>query len=272
MRSRGSLGNTTVMFMHSARKNSASQSALWAPALKSCERPVLRLFCFPYAGGGLPVFRAWPGAFPASVEIRVVQLPGRGPRFREKCFEDLNHLAGIIASEIEPLLDKPFAFFGHSLGALLAFETARRLRQKNFAPLHLFSSGNNAPHLPRHLPAIHKLPDGLFLEQLKVLNGIHPAVLDSKELIELFLPAIRSDFTMLETYSCDPSSAPFDCPVTVFGGLEDPRTTRDGLEAWKAQTTQKFELVMLPGNHFFLDTARPLMLQTIVNKVREQSE
>ncbi|HVV71514.1 MAG TPA: alpha/beta fold hydrolase, partial [Verrucomicrobiae bacterium] len=173
-------------------------SDIWAPALKIRPNRALRLFCFPYAGGGLPVFRGWPDALPESVEVRVIQLPGRGPRFREKRFEDLANLARVLSAEIEPLLvDQPFALFGHSFGALLAFETARQLRTMGWIPERLIASGNNAPHIPEPLPPIHGLPDEAFLEELKLLNGIQPAVLESQELLELFLPIIRSDFKML---------------------------------------------------------------------------
>jgi medium-chain acyl-[acyl-carrier-protein] hydrolase len=245
--------------------------SLWCPALKPRPDAPLRLICFPYAGGGMPIFRAWPAALPEMIDLRVVQLPGRGPRLREERFESMAPLIDALEEALYAVLDRPFCFFGHSLGALIAFEMARRLRRRGIAPSHLFASGNNAPQFPRHAPRIHELPDHAFLQELTSLNGIPPMVLDSKELMELFLPTIRSDFILLETYACDQSDAPLECPITAFGGRDDPRTTPEGLEAWRVQTSATFDLAMLPGGHFFLETARPLLVQTIAARMRDRS-
>ena len=143
---------------------------------------------------------------------------------------------------------------------------ARILRGRSLAPAHLFVSGKIAPYLPDPGPRIHELPDGAFLRELQKLNGMPQAVLDSKELLEITLPAVRSDFTVLETYEYEPQP-PLGCPITAFGGLHDPRTTENGLESWRTETTDSFDLVMLQGDHFFLDTARPLLLQSITRSL-----
>jgi medium-chain acyl-[acyl-carrier-protein] hydrolase len=234
----------------------------WFPALKPRPKASLRLICFPYAGAGTAVFRAWPGALNDTIELRVAQLPGRGGRLREDRFERMPPLIETLVENLRPLLDRPFAFFGHSLGAIVAFETARVLRGCSLAPAHLFVSGKIAPQLPDPAPRIHELPDSEFLRELQKLNGMPQAVLDSKELLEIMLPVVRSDFSLLESYTYE-AQAPLGCPITAFGGLQDPRTTEKGLGSWRAETTDSFDLVMLQGDHFFLDTARPVLLQSI---------
>lgn len=244
----------------------AGDTSVWFPALKPRQQAPLRLICFPYAGAGIAAFRAWPATLTDVIELRVAQLPGRGARLREDRFERMPALVETLAEELRPLLDRPFAFFGHSLGAIVAFEVARILRGRAPAPMHLFVSGKIAPHLPDPAPRIHKFSDNAFLRELQNLKGMPQAVLDSKELLEITLPAVRSDFTLLETYKYEPQP-PLVCPITAFGGLEDPRTTENGLEGWRTETTASFDLVMLQGDHFFLDSARSLLLQCIIRSL-----
>lgn len=242
----------------------------WFPAVKSYQAPRMRLFCFPYAGAGVAVFRTWPDSFPENIELRVAQLPGRGSRLREARFKQMNPLSETLANALGPLLDRPFAFFGHSLGALVAFEVARNLRARGFIPEHLFLSANIAPQIPDPARPIHQLPEEEFLRELKDLNGMPQGVLDSAELLEIVLPAVRSDFAVLETYRYNPQP-PLDCPITVFGGMQDPRTTRTGLEGWRTQTNKDFDLVMLEGGHFFIDTARPLLVREIARRLSKKA-
>jgi medium-chain acyl-[acyl-carrier-protein] hydrolase len=246
---------------------SAYDLSLWVPALRSEPGASIRLITFPYAGGGTPVFRPWLELLPANIELRTVQLPGRGPRFREKHILDLAVAIDALEAVLLPLLDRPCAFFGHSVGALLAFEMARRLAGRGLTPAHLFLSGKNAPHFPDSLVPLHQLPDPLFLGKLRELNGMAEAVLDSPELLELLLPVIRSDFTVLETYSYRPSALPLSCPITVLGGDQDPRTLKGGLNAWREQTAANFNLTMFGGDHFFIDKVRPELIKIILREL-----
>jgi len=254
---------------HGVRGDS-SELSRWFPAPRPGLDPSLRLICFPYAGAGVAVFRAWLDGLPDTIEMRVAQLPGRASRLREARFERTPPLIETMAEVLCPLLDQPFAFFGHSLGAILAFEVTRSLRRRGFAPAHLFVSGNIAPDLPCPAPLIHQLPDDAFLSELRNLHGMPQAVLDSKELLDLMLPVVRSDFTLLETYKYEPQ-APLACPITAYAGLEDPRTSEEGMERWRAQTVGSFDLVMVPGDHFFLETARPLLVQSIARRLCERT-
>ncbi len=247
-----------------------ADSSLWLPPLKPRKDASLRLICFPYAGAGMPAFHAWPGALPETIELRVVQLPGRGARLRERRFEQVPPLIEALETALLPLLDRPFAFFGHSLGSIVAFEAARKLRARGLSPAHLFVSGNIAPHLPNPAPPIHQLPPDAFLRELKRLNGMAQAALESKELLEIMLPVVRSDFALLETYYYE-AQPPLSCPITAFGGDQDPRTTASGLDGWRAQTLGDFDLVMFPGDHFFLDTARPPLLQALVRRLFKEN-
>jgi len=242
-------------------------SSAWLPLLEARPDAAVRLFAFPYAGGGPPVFRPWLGLLPKSVELRAAQLPGRGARFRETHLHRIEPALDALEENILPLLDRPFAFFGHSLGALLAFELTRRLARRGLAPVELFASGRMAPQLPEHCRPIHQLPDAAFLQELVALNGMSPGVLASPELLELVLPAVRSDFTILESYAFHGDAPCLSCPVTVFGGDRDPRTTPAGLEGWRAQTTGRFELIVLPGDHFFIDTNRSSVVSALVSRL-----
>src|SRR5689334_12399770 len=216
----------------------------------------LRLFCFPYAGGGAAIYRLWPQSLPSEVEACMAQLPGRGTRLREEPFTNLDALVAAVAEAIAPLLDKPFALFGHSMGAMISFELARRLREQGQPqPSHLFISGRRAPQLPNDDPISYNLPDAELGQELLRLNGTPKEVLEHPELMELMLPLLRADFSVVETYDYRPG-VPLDCPLTVFGGLRDAEVSREQLDAWREQTTGEFALRMLPGDHFFLSDAQ----------------
>lgn len=229
----------------------------------------LRLFCFPYAGGGALSFRSWADSLPPTIEVCAIELPGRGIRLKEPPFTRLEPLIQAIAQTLLPYLDKPFAFFGHSMGGLVSFELARLLRRKHsLSPVHLFVSGRRAPHLPDPNPPIHALSEPELLEELRSLKGTPEAVLENAELMQLLLPTLRADFAALETYVYS-SEPPLDCPITAFGGLQDSEVSCDDLEAWREQTKAGFLLQMLPGDHFFLHSARSLLLQSLSGELHE---
>jgi medium-chain acyl-[acyl-carrier-protein] hydrolase len=228
----------------------------------------LRLFCFPYAGGGASIFRAWPEGLPADVEVCPVQLPGRGTRLMEPPFTRLPPLIQALAQALLPLLDKPFAFFGHSLGALVSFELARQLRRQHAVqPVCLFISADRAPQIPNRDPPIHSLPEGEFLVELRRLNGTPREVFEDEELMQIMLPLLRADFAVYETYGYS-TEPPLNCPISAFGGLQDLRVSRGDLEAWRDQTSVAFSLRMFPGDHFFLNTTQPSLLAALSEELR----
>jgi medium-chain acyl-[acyl-carrier-protein] hydrolase len=207
---------------------------------------------------------------PADVEVCPVQLPGRGTRLTEPPFTQLSRLVQALAEALFPLLDKPFAFFGHSLGALVSFELARQLRRQHgvgVQPVHLFVSADRAPQIPyRDLP-IHSLPEGQFLVELRRLKGTPREALEDEELMQSMLPVLRADFAVYETYvfSTEP---PLNCPISTYGGLQDHKVSRGDLEAWRDQTSVSFSLRMFPGDHFFLNTTQPVLLRVLSQELR----
>lgn len=246
-----------------------STTGLWAPVIRTAHDATLRLLCFPYAGASPVIFRPWVSAIPENVELRVLHLPGRGSRLREVHLTRMAETIDLLEAALAPLFDRPFAFFGHSLGALIAFELARRLQAKGQSPTHLFVSGKNAPDADQN-PPFHQLPDAAFLAELRHLNGMPEAVLNCQELLDIMLPVVRSDFTLLETYRHEPGP-PLACPMTVFAGTRDPRTNPAGVVAWRAHTTSTIQTVMVPGDHFFIDSARNRVLDVVAQTLRANS-
>jgi medium-chain acyl-[acyl-carrier-protein] hydrolase len=232
----------------------------WFTAVKPDPRQRVRLFCFPYAGGTAHIFREWPEGLPKSVQVCTANLPGRGSRIREQPFGDIHELVERVGREIRPFLDMPFAFFGHSMGAMISFELTRYLRRElGVQPLQLFVSGRRAPQLPVTEPTSYDMPEEVFKEKLRTLNGTPAEVLEHPELMELMLPLLRADFSVVETYDYR-EEPPLDVPITVFGGLQDHKVGRDVLVPWREQTTANVTVRMLPGDHFFLNTVRPTLL------------
>ncbi|MBD2103376.1 thioesterase II family protein [Leptolyngbya sp. FACHB-261] len=233
----------------------------WIKCFKPNPEARLRLFCFPHVGSSASVFRTWPNSLPPEIEVCGIQLPGRESRFKEALFTQIPPLVQALTPALQPYSDIPFAFFGHSLGALLSFEVARQLRaQQQPGPVHLFVSGRRAPQIPDRNPLLHTLPEPEFLEELRYLNGTPKAVLENSELMQLFLPVLRADFSLCGTYHYQ-SQPPLDCSISAFGGLEDVEETHDLLLDWSKQTYASFSLQMLPGDHFFLYSNQELLLK-----------
>ncbi|HEY0407822.1 MAG TPA: thioesterase II family protein [Pyrinomonadaceae bacterium] len=242
----------------------ASTAGAWLTCFRRNPGAVLSLICFPHVGSGANIFRAWPDALPAAVEVCPVQLPGREKRVLEPPFNNLSLLVETIAPALLPYLDKPVAFFGHSMGAAICFELARHLRAThNFELVHLFVSGRQAPQLREEgRRTIYDLPEAEFLEELCRLNGTPPEVLRHPELMSFMLPMLRADFELIETYRYS-AGPPLDCPITALGGAQDEDVSRESLQAWRERTTADFSLHMLPGDHFFLHSASSLLLKIL---------
>ncbi|MBD2256625.1 thioesterase II family protein [Pseudanabaena sp. FACHB-2040] len=235
----------------------------WIKCFKPNPSASLRLFCFPYAGGGASVFRAWASQLPPNIEVCAIQLPGREDRIKEPLFTELRPLVQTLAPVLRPYCDIPFAFFGHSMGALISFELARYFRTlQQPAPVHLFVSGRSAPHLPDKNPFRHTLPDQAFLQALRDLNGMSLAVLNNPELLQMVLPILRADFSICETYTHQ-VEPPLDCSISALSGEDDLEATCDRMQSWNLQTTSTFSLTMLPGGHFFLQTNQALFLELL---------
>ncbi|BAZ20930.1 putative thioesterase [Kalymmatonema gypsitolerans NIES-4073] len=235
----------------------------WVTCPKPNPHASLRLFCFPYAGGSSLIFRTWVNSLPKSLEVCPVELPGRLTQMKSPPFTRMEPLVSAIAPILLPYLDKPFALFGHSMGALVSFELTRLLRREyDISPIHLFISGHRAPQIPDLDPPIHALDEPEFIEDLRRLNGTPKAVLENAELMQLLIPILRADFAVLETYVYSPAPT-LNVPITVFGGLQDSEVSSSELQAWQEQTNAAFSRQMFSGDHFFVHSAQSLLLQSL---------
>ncbi len=221
----------------------------------------LRLVCFPYAGGAASTYRVWAAAMPSNVELWAVQLPGREERMAEPPYVCLSAMVAESYSVLAPVLDPPFAFFGHSMGALIAFELARKL-----PPVKLFLSGCRGPRLPvRH--SLHTLSQAQLLADLRRLGGTPDLVLNDADLMRVLLPAIYADLEASETYVYR-EDARLRCPVIALGGRQDPLASEQDLAAWSAETEGEFRLKMFSGGHFYFRSD----LESLLRYVRAELE
>lgn len=227
----------------------------------------LRLFCFPYAGGSALIYHQWPDRLPANVELCAVQLPGRGSRLSESPYRELAPLVRAIADNLQPYLDKPFAMFGHSMGAVISYELIRLIQQEyGKEPLCLFVSGRRAPQLPNTTQPTYELPEPDFIEMLRRLNGTPKEVLANAEMMGLMIPLLRADFQLIQNYQYK-AGPPLNCPITAFGGMLDYDATQEQIEAWGEQTRGRFSARTLPGGHFFIHTDQKLFLRLMAEEL-----
>src|SRR5271166_3984302 len=225
---------------------------------------VLNLFCFSHAGGAASTFRLWPAGLPSWVEVWAVQLPGRGNRWREPLISTIPALVEAFIPTLLPHLRRPFAFFGHSMGAVLASEIVRALIEREaIAPCHLFVSSRRPPHMPASETSLHTLPDNEFIREVdQRYGGVPSELLHSPDLLTLLVPVLRADITALETFRARKSDA-LPCPISAFGGAQDPLVPRNQLEAWRDQTDGPYRVRMFPGGHFYMDSQRDALLADI---------
>jgi medium-chain acyl-[acyl-carrier-protein] hydrolase len=222
----------------------------WLPRAPDAGAECL-LFCFPYAGAGASIYRTWQACFPRALGVVPLQPPGRESRIREASFDDLDRMVEAVVDVLRPHLDRPFAFFGHSFGALVAFEVARALRQAGARPpSRIFASARPAPDAPVARCA-SSLPDDEIIAELGRDDGTPPSVLGDRELMQALLPAIRSDLALNESYAFRPE-VPLDVAFTVFGGTHDTIVQPETLCGWAGHSSRSCALQMFEGGHFFL--------------------
>jgi medium-chain acyl-[acyl-carrier-protein] hydrolase len=232
----------------------------WFPCKPVDARIRMRLFCFPYAGGGVHVFNDWKHMLPDWVQLVPLSLPGRDVRIKEQCLNNLSLLLDELEPTITPYLDRPYAFFGHSMGAQIAYELAHRLAVRDVRmPERLFLSGRVSPTSGYQKDPIHHLPEEELVEKLKKLNGVPTPVLENRELMELVLPVLRADFKLIETWTNDPDKS-LDIPITALGGVDDMDVTAERLFRWKDCTNASFDMQLFPGDHFYLRASEAELL------------
>ena len=235
----------------------------WFPTRKAQPGARLRVFCFPYAGGGASIYNGWNAALPAEVEVCAVQLPGRERRVLEPAIRTLSAMVDALEPVLSPLLDKPFVFFGYSMGTRIALALAQRWQARG-APLPrgMVLAAAGSPHLPRSSRG--ELDDESFIQLLRGYEGTPAEVFAHRELLEMVLPTLRADFAVADTQL---PAVPVSCPISTWAGVEDPYVSAQSLESWKELTTSEFRLRHFPGKHFFLRTAREPLLQALREEI-----
>lgn len=228
--------------------------------------PRARLFCFPYAGGSATAFANWPKRLPRDLEMLAVELPGRGLRRSDLPMSThMDQLVETLSKEISECNDLPFSLFGHSLGAVVAFSCARSLRAAGAAlPAHLFVSARGAPERPNRDVKCAQMNDEELVRELEARGGIAPQILAEPDLISLLLPAVRSDFVLLNSYVYR-AGEPLPVPITACGGSKDPLVDPEALSEWSKQTSAAFDLAIFHRGHFFLD--EPSLIERVAGSI-----
>ncbi|UWP85392.1 alpha/beta fold hydrolase [Dactylosporangium fulvum] len=229
-----------------------SYTSPWLITPKPDNTARLRLFCIPYAGGGASMYRAWMHRLPGGVEVNAVQLPGREERFREEPMRELDDVVARLGAVLAENTDRPYAILGHSMGSLLAFETARRLRAGGCpAPELLVVSGRGAAQIPPPWSAVHHLPEDEFVQQVMRMHGTPAWVFENQQLREMVIRVLRADLSVVDTYRYH-EEAPLSCPITAFTSPNDPLAPPEHVRAWAEQTAADFRYHEVDGGHFFL--------------------
>jgi len=238
----------------------------WFVPFKYNKNSYMRLFCFHYGGGSASAYRDWAKDLIDYVDLIAIQLPGRESRFSEPLLDNISDIVNELSLNFHNYLDKPYILFGHSIGALISFEFTRTLRKKAMQqPKSLIISGTKAPQVPLKRSPIHRLPTPELIQKIREYNGIPRDIIENKELMDIFLPIIRADFCISETYNYY-GELPLACPIMALGGLNDDTFDSQDLLKWQEQTTALFQYELLPGDHFFIKSSYPEVIN-IVNKI-----
>jgi pyochelin biosynthesis protein PchC len=240
-------------------------SAEWVRRFHPASDPRARVVCFPHAGGSASYFFPLSRALAPSVEVLCLQYPGRQDRHTEPCLDDVTAFADAVAPALGPWTDLPLVLFGHSLGASIAYETARRLQASGQEVAALFASGRRGPTTDRD-ERVHQLPDDGLLAELRRMSGTDNTILDDDDLVRMILPSLRADYRAAETYHHSPGET-LRCPITALIGDADPKVTIDEARDWAAHTTGPFDLTVLPGGHFFLQDHQQDIVTAISNQL-----
>ncbi|MFF8413730.1 thioesterase II family protein [Streptomyces omiyaensis] len=221
----------------------------WIRTLAPVEDPAVRLVCFPHSGGSATAFHGWTGALPPGVALAGVQYPGRGDRFGEQLVDDVAEMAGRVVAELLRLPPAEHVLFGHSLGALVAYETAMLLRDMGAEPRRLCASACLPPGAMKNRD-VHLAPDDEFWAALGALGGIDPGIIENAEMRELFTPTLRSDLRAHAQYRPRGGTTSLSCPVSCYHGDGDPLVDEERMAGWAGVTSGPYTLRVRPGGHF----------------------
>jgi medium-chain acyl-[acyl-carrier-protein] hydrolase len=254
--------------------NTSANVHLSSPWLGPVSRPDhgsrLRLFCFPYAGGGTAAYRGFSAALAGEAEVCPVRLPGREMRLRDQAIRSFPAMIDALEVALGGYASEPYALFGHSMGASLAYELAVRMAERGRPlPRHIFASGRHAPHLMRDVLSqpVDELSDAELVRDLASVSAANGEVLRDADLAGLMLPILRADFALCQSYR--PVNRPaLPVPITALCGTADASVGRSDLEEWRQHTTAAFSLHMIPGDHLFLVSAAPQVCGVVLGKLR----
>lgn len=240
-----------------------TNASRWIERTGNRTTPRFRMFCFPYAGGTAAIFRDWAETVALDVEICAIRLPGREGRHADPPFRRAERVAESLTPILQDFLDLPFVMFGHSMGAILAYEITRAIRTATAVePRALLVSAHRAPHLPRRGRDRHDLPREQLIAELKALNGTPAEVFQHDDLLDFVLPILRSDLELVESWS-SPAGVRLSCPVVAFAGSDDRNVSAEEVAGWAAVTSGPFRSVALAGDHFFINSAKANFLHAL---------
>lgn len=226
----------------------------------------IKLFCFPFAGGAAAAFNPWKPLLADHIELRNVELAGRGRRIREPLYDSIPEAVDDVYNIIKEELDKgPYALYGHSMGSVITFELAYKIRENNLPePIHIFFSGRGAPHMPTDDKKKHHLmPDDEFKREMITLGGMSDEFFKHPELLEVFLPLLRGDFKVHENYQYTEKPARLNCSITVLNGTEDEEVLPEEIEEWRKHTDHDCIIHNFPGDHFFINKEKEAIVNII---------
>ncbi|MET7685504.1 alpha/beta fold hydrolase [Streptomyces sp. NPDC005423] len=246
--------------------HTTTQTGAWIRRFHPAPQAAHRLVCFPHAGGSASFYFPVARALSPGADVLAVQYPGRQDRRHEPCLDSIGALADAVVTELEGWLDRPVTFFGHSMGASLAFEVARRLQARGTVLHGLFASGRRAPSTVRD-ERVHLLDDDALIEDISRLSGTDTQVLGDPEILRMILPSIRADYRAAETYRYTPGP-PLSCPLFALTGDDDPQVTLAEADAWGEHTSGAFEVRVFPGGHFYLNSQAPQVIQALAAHLR----
>lgn len=243
------------------------RTSKWFLITKPKPRAKYRLFCFPYAGGSATAYLGWEHLLPDDIELVAIQPPGRANRLNENLLTSVHEMAEEIASVIPPWLDRPYFMYGHSLGSVVSFELLHLLKARNLPlPKRFFCGARRAPHAPPRIAPIHDYPLDKFKLELKSLNGTPDVVLENSDLMEIFVPILRTDFKAAYVYHRDPN-VKLECEVSAFCGSRDDKVIVEDMVGWQDHFHKPMDFRVFDGGHFFMDDGKALVVGAICESV-----
>lgn len=225
----------------------------------------IKLFCFPYAGGSATVFNKWRTYLNPDIQLVPLELAGRGARFKESFYQSITEAVNDLYDRMDFKTNLPYAVFGHSMGSILAYELCRKIAADNQkGPAHIFVSGMYPPHIKKERKILHKLPLAEFKEEIIKIGGTPQEIFENQELMDFFVPILKADYKIYETYEFLPDDTKFDCGITAFNGLSDKPTFAEMLE-WGKHTSDSSKLYQYEGGHFFIHNHTAAIVD-VINK------